>query len=377
MVIILIVLLALLLMTFPGYFVILLIGRLFSRRQVKKADILPSVTFITTAYNEESVIEEKLLNSLEIDYPSESFDITVASDCSTDGTDEIVSRYASRGIKLVRASSRKGKTGAQNESLKYAKGDILVFSDANTMYSPDAIRKLVANFADPEVGCVGGRLVYVSDTQRELISEKGLYERVDQYIKKLESDVYSCIGLDGAIYAIRKELARPIPESLTTDFMVPLDVIVQGYRVVFEGDAVVYEEVPSSSYVEFRRKIRTVSAGATALYAARRLLNPFKFGWTAWFLIFHKVLRWITPFFLVSLLIVTYLLSPHSAGYSLFLWAQVTFYVLALLGGFLRRSFPIKIFTVPFFFCMTSISALWGLVLFVRGRRSEVWDVER
>ncbi len=376
-VIILLVILALLFMAFPGYFIVLLIGRLFSRRQVKKSDILPPVTFITAAYNEESVIEEKLLNTLEIDYPSESFEIIVASDCSTDGTDEIVSRYASRGIKLVRASSRRGKTGAQNESLRCAKGDILVFSDANTMYSPDAIRKLVANFADPDVGCVGGRLVYVSDTQRELVSEKGLYERVDQYIKKLESDIYSCIGLDGAIYAIRKELARPIPESLTTDFMVPLDVIVQGYRVVFEGDAVVYEEIPSSSYVEFRRKIRTVRAGATALYAARRLLNPFKFGWAAWFLIFHKVLRWMTPFFLVLLLLVTYFLSSHNVGYRLLFWAQLIFYVLALAGGLIRRTFPLKILTVPFFFCMTSISALWGLVLFLRGRRSEVWDVKR
>lgn len=364
-------------MTYPGYFILLILIRTIRERSIDKKDIEPTVSLIIAAYNEEAVIEKKLLNTLELDYPKNFLEIIVTSDCSADRTDSIVESYKNKGVTLVRLEKRGGKTAAQNESLKYASGDILVFSDANSMYRKDAIRKLVRNFNDPTIGCVGGRLTYYRGDSDELIKEKGMYLSFDQFYKKMESDIHTCIGVDGAIYAIRRSLARPLPDTLTTDFMVPLDVITQGYRAVFEAKAVTSEQVASSTEVEYKRKIRTVKVGMTVLYELRYLLNPLKYSWASVFLLFHKLFRWIFPFFLLMLLFSNLMILHHHPVYKVVFWLQAVFYLSAMVGFFIKRNKPLKIFTVPFYFCMYNVCAIVGLVGFLFSEKSEIWEVER
>jgi len=204
-----------------------------------------------------------------------------------------------------------------------------------------------------------------------------MYLSFDQYYKKLESDIYTCIGVDGAIYAIRHTLARPLPDTLTTDFMVPLDVITQGYRVIFEPEAVTYEQVASSTGVEYKRKIRTVRVGMTVLYELRHLLNPLKYSWASVFLLFHKLFRWMFPFFLVTLMVSNLMIFHLNVFYKIIFFLQILFYGFAIVGFFIRRRNPVKIFTVPFYFCMYNACALVGFAGFLFMEKTEIWEVER
>ncbi len=372
------ILLAFIIYTYSGYPLLLLVLRAIIGKPIRQnKQYQPSVSFIVAAYNEQDVIENKILNTLELDYPKELLETIIVSDCSSDETDNIVSRYVSKGIKLLSLEKRGGKTVAQNESLKHVTGEILVFSDANTMYRPTAIRKIVRNFSDPEIGCVGGVLTYEAQNQKELIKEKGIYLSFDQHIKKLEGEISSCIGVDGAIYAIRNNVARPLPETLTTDFIVPLDVISQGFRSVFESEAITCEQVASSSKVEFKRKMRTVRVGATVLYAMRHLLNPFKYGWVSFFLFSHKLLRWLFPFLMISFFATNALLIQEGFIYSFIFYLQMLFYLFAFLGFLIKKTMPVKLFTVPFYFCMYNVCAIVGLFNFIFGEKTEIWEVER
>ncbi|MCP4688480.1 MAG: glycosyltransferase family 2 protein [Desulfobacterales bacterium] len=365
-------------LTYPGYVLFLMAANLLFKKPIDKkdADNL-SVSMIIAAYNEEEVIEEKILNTLVLDYDKDNLEILVVSDGSTDRTEEIVEKYASKGVKLITVQNRGGKTAAQNECIKHASGEIFVFSDADIMYGRDAVKKLVRNFNDPTVGCVGGRLLYGSKDTIELVKEKKLYSSFDQFIKKMESNIRTCIGVDGAMYAIRKQLVRPLPDTLTSDFFGPLDVISKGFRVVFEEKAVAHAEIASSSKMEFKRKIRTVRAGVTVLHSARRMLNPLEFGRVSFILIFHKLLRWIFFIFLALLLFSSYYVKHDGWFYFLTFYSQVLFYGFALTGFFIKKRNPKKIFTVPFYFCMYNLCAAIGILKFIFGKRSEQWEIER
>lgn len=367
--------------TYAGYFIFLQLTSIFLTFARKNnrgtSEIEPSVSLIIAAYNEDKVIEEKILNSLQLNYPKNKLEIIVASDCSTDETDRIVNKYKNRGVILARLLKRGGKTAAQNESLNYATGDILVFSDANSMYEKNAIRHLIKPFKDKKVGCVGGRLTYKGQDQVELIKEKGLYLNYDQYIKLLESKIRSCIGLDGAIYAIRRSCARPIPDTITTDFAVPLDVIKQNYKVDFENRAVAYELIASSSSAEFKRKVRTVKVGANVIYSMRELLNIKKFGMISIFLYSHKIFRWILFIFLAFLFISNVFLIDANKFYFGILCLQILFYLFSIIGLIVKKRNPNKLFTVPFYFCMYNICAAVGLFKFLTEEKTEIWEVER
>ncbi len=363
--------------TYPGYITVLVLLNKIIGKDIVQKDIEPSVSLIIAAYNEESVIKDKIINSLELDYPKEKLEIIIVSDCSSDKTDEIVKGYESERLKFIGLEKRGGKTAAQNESLKYVKGEILVFSDADIMYSKNAIRKLVQNFYEPSIGCVGGKLRYGSDRTIEGVKEKRMYSSFDQYIKYLESRIKSCIGVDGAIYAVRKTLARPFPEWLTSDFLTPLDVISQGYRVVFEDEALTFAEIASSAKAEFQRKIRTVKVGITVLYAKRELLNLFRYPWASFFLLFHKVFRWIIPYIMILLFLDSIVVFESGFLYQLIFYLQLMFYSFAIIGIFFRKRKPVKIFTVPFYFCLYNSCAIIGFFKFLFAKKSEIWEINR
>ena len=377
-----ITLLAIPLATYLGYPFLLWIVRSvreFSgrRRTDSQTSDLPSVSLVIAAYNEESLIAGKMENSIALDYPRELLQIIVVSDCSVDRTDEIVESFHSFGVKLVRCSTRRGKTGAQNQALSQATSDIIVYSDADFHLDKNAIRVMVRNFEDPSVGCVGGRITYTSNGQTELVEEKKIYEAVDQQVKKLESDLGACIGVDGAIYAIRKDLAYKMPEHLTTDFAVPLEVIRQGYRVIYDEEAVAVGTVARTMKHEFRRKVRTVRAGAIVLYEYAYMLNPFRYGLVSVSLLFHKLFRWIGIIPMTALFVFSFLGRTYSHFCLDTFFAIAFIIVLAAIGYLIRKTKPVRLFTVPFLFIATSFAAALGLVEFARGKKSEQWAVDR
>ncbi|GAB4368359.1 MAG: glycosyltransferase family 2 protein [Calditrichia bacterium] len=343
-------------------------------------DHLPSVTLIISAYNEEKVIEKKLENSLKISYPRPLFEILVVSDASTDRTDEIVSRYAQRDerVKLLRLENRSGKSVGLNRAAQVARGDILVFSDANALYEENAVRQLVKYFHDSRVGYVVGNARYLSDSDNPASEHESLYWQYETEIKKLESEFYSiCVG-DGAIYAIRKSLYQPIDEDDIGDFVHPLIILSKNYLGVFNTAAVCHEDAAGDYQKEFYRKRRIVNRSWRAYKKYVGLFNLRDHKKVLFALFSHKVLKWFNWLLLGLLLIsnvVLVVLNP-SLFYNLFLLLQVIFIGLALIG-WLANSFQLKklqIIYLPYFFWLMHLAAMWGVIDDWRGKRYTTWN---
>lgn len=337
----------------------------------------PAVTLIISAYNEADVIADKLRNALETDYPEGRLEIIVVSDASDDGTDRIVASFADRGVVLLRMPERGGKTVGLNAAVAAAKGDFIVFSDANAMYRVDAVKRLVARFEDPAVGAVIGESSYYESDSDSGRSES-LYWRYESAIKKLESATGSLVGGDGAIYAIRKSLYRPMPPDALSDFVNPLQIVQHGYRCVYEPRAVSCEETAADFTREYRRKVRIVNRAWRALWSLRAMLNPLHNGGFALKLWSHKVLRWWVPFLLLALLAVNWALLADGRIYVLSLWAQAAFYAAAAFG-YLRRGRPNQpaMLRIPYYFCLVNVASAVGLIEAFLGRTYTTWTTAR
>jgi cellulose synthase/poly-beta-1,6-N-acetylglucosamine synthase-like glycosyltransferase len=266
-------------------------------RHVWQADITPTLSFVISAYNEADVIRAKLENTLGLDYPAGLREIVVISDCSDDGTDDIVREFAGRGVKLARQLERRGKTAGLNRTIPALTGDIVVFSDANAMYEVDSLRKLVRNFADPKVGYVTGEARYLVRGQAAADAGERAYWGYEMQMKRLETQIGSMVGGDGAIYAIRRPLWRTLPDDAINDFLNPLQIVEAGWRGVYEPEAVCYEETSGGFKSEYKRRVRIVSRSWRAVFQAPGVLNPFRVGLFSWCLVSHKVLRWNTGLF--------------------------------------------------------------------------------
>jgi cellulose synthase/poly-beta-1,6-N-acetylglucosamine synthase-like glycosyltransferase len=364
---------------YVGYpFVLAIVAR--HRREVPSGagHALPSVTLLISAYNERIVIEEKIKNSLALDYPGNFLSIIVISDCSDDGTDEIVLRYAPRGVQLVRSSVRLGKTAGLNLGVRATSSDILIFSDANALYKADAVRLLVRHFVEPGVGYVVGRARYVEDTSRTASAQsEGLYWKLETWMKQRESEFGSVVGGDGAIYAIRRELYAPLRNTDINDFLNPLQIIVRGYRGVYEVSAICFEEAGDTFEKEFRRKVRIVSRSLNALRRAPRVLLP----WTQprhWFsLCSHKILRWFAPAFLLVLLPANLALWSLPF-YRVTACLQVVFYLLALIAWLSRTPAALpRLLYLPYYFCLVNLASLLGVLNCFFGSLSPTWQTVR
>jgi cellulose synthase/poly-beta-1,6-N-acetylglucosamine synthase-like glycosyltransferase len=266
---------------YAGYPALLwLIVRLRGARPIHRADISPRVSLVISAFNEAHVIRQKLDNALALRYPRERLEIVVVSDASDDGTDEIVQEYEPRGVRLFRQPERGGKTRGLNAVLPTLSGEIVVFSDANAMYRPDALAMLVRNFADPEVGCVTGEAQYTAGDGAAADRGERVYWDYEIQIKRLETAVGSMVGGDGAIYAIRHSLWRPLPENAINDFLNPLQIVAEGWRGVYEPQAVCFEETAGAARSEYKRRVRIVSRSWRAVFQARQALNPLRTGFS-------------------------------------------------------------------------------------------------
>ena len=274
------------------------------RRPWPRGDDLPMVSLIISAHNEEAVIAEKVTNALALDYPPDQLEVIVASDGSTDGTDKIVAGLEDSRLILQRYE-RLGKTACLNRVVETVRGDILLFTDANALFPSDL---------------------------QEGPDHTGLYARLERWIKERESCVASCVGADGAVFAMRKSHYRALRNSDINDFVLPMQVIRDGARVILDPEVFCYEEPSADARHAFRRQIRITTRTLWALYRHVDFLNPRYFGWFAWFLFSHKVLRLATPWFLLAAFATNLTLIFEALFFMLTFLGLITFYLLAILG---------------------------------------------
>ena len=358
---------------------IILVGWL-RRRKVRQKPITPRISLIIPVWNEQEAIASRLDNALALDYPKNSLEIIVASDGSDDRTHEIVSKYAKQGVKLL-SFPRRGKIYALKDTVEQTTGEILVFSDANSMYKKNALRMLARNFADAEVGGVCGNQIYEKNNNGDT-SGKGesLYWSYDKWLKRMQSMTGSIVSAHGAIYAIRRNLYQPPASAdVTDDFAISTAVIEQGSRLVFESEAIAYEEPTSDAEREFSRKVRIMNRGLRSVILRKRLLNPFRYGFYSVILFSHKILRRLVPFILLILLMSSFLLNSTSNFYFGITVAQVLFYALAASGFLLRNNSlgRLKFLYIPFFYCLANAAALVAIVKLLSGKRVELWQPQR
>jgi cellulose synthase/poly-beta-1,6-N-acetylglucosamine synthase-like glycosyltransferase len=358
---------------------LVLVRALVRARPHASADIRPSVSMVIAAHNEAAGIGAKLENVLSLDYPPDRLEVVIASDGSDDGTDEIVQRYVDRGVRLL-SLPRQGKAPALNAAVGAARGEILVFSDANSLYAQDAIAALMRPFADPLVGGVAGDQRYVADGAGDAIAAgEQRYWNVDRMLKTAESRAGNVISATGAIYAVRRSLVRPVPDGVTDDFFTSTGVIAQGYRLVFAPDAVAFEPVAGSAELEFGRKVRVITRGLRGVLLRRELLDPRWHGFYAVQLLGHKVLRRLMVFPLGVAAATSPLLWRRGRIYRVATVLQAGFYGLGAMGMLLARR-PIgrrKALVFPAFFCFVNVAALKAAWNVFRGRRIDRWEPRR
>lgn len=335
----------------------------------------PTVTLLISAYNEEKAIKDKIINSLAIDYPKEKMQIIVASDGSKDTTIDIVKQFYPYGVELFELETNQGKTILQNEAIKHAKGDIVVFSDANAMYKKDAVKHLVKHFLDPNIGCVCGELKYINSASKGSGEGEGLYWKYEKFLKRMESITGNILGANGSIYAIKREYYVPLPGDIISDFVEPLEIIKKGYRAVYEPKAISSEETASTYNKEFKRKVRIITRSIRGLFYIKELLNPFRDFSMAFKLVSHKLLRWLIPIFQIILFITNIMILNINITYHILFYCQIIFYCLACIG--ITTGTKNKFFYVPSYLCMVNFAAFLGIINYILGKKAISWSPVR
>jgi len=338
---------------------------------VRRAAIEPTVSLIIAAYNEERVIREKIENTLTLDYPRDRLEVVIVADGSTDGTVAIAQSYASAGIRVLHEAGRKGKTSALNRAAAMCTSEILLFSDANTHYGRDVIRHLVRNFADQTIGGVSGRKVILEHVDRVATKGETGYWGYESFLKSCESGFGSIVTADGEIFALRASLFEPIPGDIVHDDMyLTLRMVRDGYRVVYDTDAVSAEQASKNLWDEFHLKVRYASAGFQIVSRFPTLvLVPTRL-FAVQFLS-HKILRWTAPVFLLGALGTSALATGgvvHLAW-----WGQIGFYGAAVLGLMLPATWRPKLLYYPLYFTMGNVAALVGIAKAILGGQSTQW----
>ena len=339
---------------------------------------LPTVTVLIAAYNEAAHIESTVVNKLGQDYPPDKLDVIVISDESDDGTDEIVTGLNDSRVRLIRQIPRAGKTSALNLAMPEAAGQIIVFSDANSLYAPDTVKNLVAPLADPKVGYVTGRMVYKAPDGSLTGEGCSAYMRYENNLRAWETDLGSIVGVDGGVDAMRREIYRPMNADQLPDFVQPLTVREQGFRVVYESGALLYEDALADANDEFRMRVRVSLRAFHALKDKAALLNPFKFGLFAWQLFSHKSLRYMAFLFMAGAFVTNLALAlwpRFSPAWSLVLIGQIIFYSLASYGHTMNRQgqqLP-RLVGMIYYLCVLNLASAAAFWQFLLGRKQVIW----
>jgi len=340
---------------------------------VRRGADLPSVTFIVAAYNEERCIRAKLDNISELDYPHVLLNTIIVSDASSDGTEAIARRYDPARVSVLRVEGRQGKTACQNIAAAAASGEVLVFADATTRLHPDALRRLVENFADVNVGCVTGRVVYTTGLANVTGQGSEMYWNYEQRLRAAESAFGSMIGVAGCLYAVRRCAYVPIDPRLISDFVIAMKMQDQGLRTVFAPDAVCFEETLDRGSRELSMRVRVAVRSLNALIHERRFLNPWRYGRFAWQLWSHKVLRYCSPVLWLVAILANISLASHPF-YMAILAAQGALIMSGTVGFLLQARSPnLGVFGQPYYFLLANIASLIAMLRYLKGDRMITW----
>ena len=352
-----------------GYPLSLVLLRKLRRHEVMRDYTTVPVTLIITAYNEEKRIQEKLGNSLALEYPRDQLQILVASDGSTDATNAIVRSYADQGVELLEVVHRGGKENAQKEAVQHARGEVLVFSDVATMLEPQGLMEIVANFADPSVGCVSSEDRLLGQDGKP--SGEGMYVRYEMWLRGLESEVHSLVGLSGSFFAARKEVCRDFSGEVQSDFRTLLSSMKLGLRGVCDPRAIGSYLNIADEKQEFARKVRTVLRGLTVFFKHIEFLNAFRYGLFSYLYFCHKLLRWLVPFFLVGALLSSVVLAVDSVFFVLMFLGQLAFYGVGVYG-WVRHTLH-GVMKVPMYFLVVNAAITLAWWQYLTGKRVVLW----
>lgn len=372
--------------TFIGYGILLyfliVIKRLMVGRREQSYlsnDNWPTVSFVVAAYNEEYILDEKIVNSLGLDYPPHLIQYIFVTDGSSDSSPEIVKKYPQ--ITLLHQPQRNGKLVAMERAIKHTTGEILIFSDANTILNNVSIKEICKHYQQNKVGAVAGEKKVISNKLDDAAGSESMYWKYESKLKKWDSELCTVVGAAGELFSVRKSLYVPVPKnSIIDDFMISMRIVEKGYKIVYEPKAYAMEYSSESVKEEYKRKVRIAAGGIQSIIWLRKMLLPFP-QIIVWFqYISHRVLRWtITPFFMIALLLVnTFIVWKFGAQLPLyqFIWVmQLLFYCLALLGWYLEhQSIKIKALFIPYYFCMMNTAVIMGIFRYFSGKQSVKWD---
>lgn len=361
--------------TYIGYPLFVYLVSLAFPKHISKNEFEPTVTILITAYNEEKAIRSKLENTLTIDYPKNKLEILVASDGSNDRTDEIVKKFADRGVKLFHQVGRKGKTYTQNKAVEKASGEIILFSDATTEYQSNVLREILPNFADETVGCAAGKLIYVDRSDSDVGKGAKSYWNYETFIKESESRACSLIGASGCLYAVRKSAYQPMYAEACSDFLICTILYRQGLRSVYEPNAVCMEETNQQTEKEIKMRVRVISQTFTDLWLNRGMMNPFRSGFYAIELISHKLFRYSVPVFLLLILLTSIFLALTSIFFTVILALQIAFYSMAFIAWILeKKGLTFGLLSIPLYFVLTNFASVLGFYKFLKGERYANWE---
>ncbi len=361
--------------------IILIISKLFGKSMILHKDIHfePTVSIIISAYNEEKVIENTIRNFMNSNYPMEKVEFIIGSDFSTDRTNEIMNRLSHKysNIKFFPFSVQRGKGPVLNDLVKQAKNEILILSDANTIFAENSIKLLIKYYSDKSVGAVSGRLI-LTDFEESINSgtQETLYWNLEYFIKKAEGNLGILIGANGGIYSLRRELYTKIPTEypVMDDFFVILKVLEKHKKVVYEENALAYEKTAPSIQSELRRKVRNNSIDLSTIRGIKKLLSP-TFGLVAFALWSHKILRWFSPIFLLLIFVLSGLLAYTNLYFLYFFVAELIFLLAGILGKLLSLlKINSKILLIIYYFIITNYAMLIGIWKFMTNSHSAKWQ---
>ncbi|MDB5012888.1 MAG: glycosyltransferase [Daejeonella sp.] len=369
--------------TFLGYgillFILVKLKRLLKGKLqlVSNLSTLPTCTLIVAAYNEEKFIEEKIANTLSLNYPHHLLKLIFITDGSSDQTPQLVSKYPQ--ITLLHKPERLGKIVAVHRAMQEVDTEVVVFTDANTFLNKDALVNICRHYSDPKTGAIAGEKRVKIEEKDGATAGEGFYWKYESKLKAWDSELYSVVGAAGELFSIKTALYKPVPKnSVLDDFMISMLIAEKGYKIVYEPEAYATESSSENITEELKRKIRIAAGGIQSIVWLKNLLNPFKQPILSFQYISHRVLRWtITPFLMILVLVLDILIVIEYGGLSfqLLLLCQVGFYSSALLGLILEnKKMRVKILFIPYYFCVMNYAVIAGINRYINGAQSVIWE---
>ncbi len=366
--------------TYFGYglclFLIVKIKRLCGGKTTTCTNYEPNITLMVAAYNEEICIRDKIINTLSLHYPKDKIEYLFVTDGSNDKTPDIVKEFPE--IKLLHNKQRQGKIMAVDRAMAHAHGDVVIFTDANTILNKDVLKNIVRNFSNEKVGVVAGEKRIMKMVADEAVGAgEGFYWKYESKLKMWDDELYSVMGAAGELFAIRTDLYESIPtDTIIEDFYLSFKILQKGYKIAYEPEAYAMEEPSASIKEELKRKIRIAAGGIQSIIRLKELLNPFRYGIVTFQYISHRVLRWtLAPLVQPIIFILNMFLLDQGWIYKLIFIGQVSFYLAALIGFIFEKMYiKIKLLFIPYYFCMMNYAVYMGFLRYLKGNQSVLWE---